>query len=187
MNKNFYTFKQLKEKFNWEATDKGILEAIKYAKNRGIELKVAGKKGTTYFEIIEDKISNEEWKIYPNNPRYEVSKNGLVRTQNKKLVGAHQINGYMTVTDQTQKPTKYYKVHRMVMETFNPIENSELYVVDHINGIKNDNRLENLRWLTQRQNTNARDENYAKLNTNFQKLVEKYGYEKLNQIFEKLL
>jgi len=182
-----YTFKQIKEKFGWYATAQRVSESITYAKNRGVTLEIAGKKGATLFRIIEDKVSNEEWQIYPNNPRYEVSKNGLVRTINKKLVGALTQQGYMVVTDQTQNPTKYYKVHRMVMETFNPIENSETYVVDHINGKKDDNRLENLRWLTQRQNTQARDENYAKLNINFQKLVEKYGYEKLNQIFEKLL
>jgi hypothetical protein len=73
------------------------------------------------------------------------------------------------------------------METFNPIKNSENYVVDHINGIRADNRIENLRWLTQRQNMQARDENFAKLNQNYQKLIEKYGYDGLNQLFEAIL
>jgi hypothetical protein len=75
----------------------------------------------------------------------------------------------------------------MVMETFNPIENSDMYVVDHINGIRNDNRLENLRWLTQRQNMEEKNENFAKLNQNYQKLIKKYGYEGLNAIFEAIL
>ena len=33
----------------------------------------------------------------------------------------------------------------MIMETFNPIKNSQDYIVDHINGIKTDNQLDNLR------------------------------------------
>jgi hypothetical protein len=39
---------------------------------------------------------------------------------------------------------KNYRIHRLVMETFKPIENCNEMVVDHINGIKYDNRLENL-------------------------------------------
>lgn len=37
-------------------------------------------------------------------------------------------------------------VHRLVMENFNPKLNMNTMIVDHINGIRNDNRLENLRW-----------------------------------------
>jgi len=47
--------------------------------------------------------------------------------------------------------------HRLIMETFNPVENSKDYVVDHLNGIRDDNTLENLRWCYQKENTQARD------------------------------
>ena len=183
-----YTFKELKEKFNWETSEGTIENQIRYARNRGVEIEKAFKQGKTYFYLKENNIEEEEWKIYPNDDYFEVSKNGKVRTaKGKKIVGALSTNGYMIVSNQTIKPTQYYRINRMVLETFNPIDNSEMYVADHINGIKTDNTLKNLRWVTQRHNCEQRDENYAKLNENYQKLIEKYGYFGLNQLFEAIL
>lgn len=185
-----YTFNELKEKYNWNTSEGTIQKQIIYARNRGVEIEKAFKQGKTYFRIVSDSITelNDGWQTFPTNPRYEVHKSGKVRTkEDKKIVGSISTGGYVIVTDQTQTPTQYYRVHRMVMETFNPIPNSENFIVDHINGIKTDNRLENLRWLTQRQNTQFRDENYAKLNQNYQKLIEKYGYEGLNNLFLAIL
>lgn len=47
---------------------------------------------------------------------------------------------------------KCFKVHRIVMNTFSPAEDSENLQVNHINGIKYDNRLENLEWVTRSEN-----------------------------------
>ena len=184
-----YTFNELKEKYQWKTNEGKIESQIRFARNRGVEIEFAFKQGKSYFQILSDPTNLfEEWKIYPKNPRYEVSNLGNVRVAStKKLVGSENCYGYMMVTDQTQEPTQYYRVNRMVLETFNPIENEENFVSDHINGIKNDNRLENLRWLTQKQNVQARDENYAKLNENYQKLIQKYGYDGLNNIFKAIL
>lgn len=44
------------------------------------------------------------------------------------------------------------KLHRMVLMTFSPHVLADELVVDHINGDKSDNRLCNLRWLTQSDN-----------------------------------
>ena len=73
---------------------------------------------------------------------------------------------------------KYYQVHRAVLETFNPIENAERYVVDHIDGIKTNNNLENLRWMTTEENTSTGAANRQKINYLINELIQKYGYEK---------
>lgn len=183
-----YTFTELKEKFGWQTSEGSIESQIRYARNRGVEIEKAFKQGKTYFYLKENTIEQEEWKLYPKDNYFEVSKSGKVRTsKDKKIVGSISTNGYTVVTNQTVKPIKYYRVNRMVLETFQPIENSELFIADHINGIKSDNSLNNLRWLTQRQNCEERDENYAKLNKNYQKMIEKYGYFGLNAIFEAIL
>lgn len=63
-------------------------------------------------------------------------------------------NGYKSVeilNDGAKKHKRYY-VHRLIMLTFNPIENFNKLEVNHINGIKSDNRLKNLCWVTKREN-----------------------------------
>ena len=45
-----------------------------------------------------------------------------------------------------------YMVHRLVCRAFHGDPPREGMVVDHINGVTTDNRAENLRWLTNREN-----------------------------------
>ena len=183
-----YTFDEIKEKYNWNTPASGINKQITYAKNRGVKIEYAFKRGKTYFKIVDDESLQEEWKTYPRNPTYEVTKSGKVRNKNNnKIIGGLSGNGYIKITDATQKPKQHYSVHRMVMETFNPIENSDMYVVDHINGIRNDNRIENLRWVLQRQNMSFRDENWSEISEKIQKIIENKGYDYLNEILNQEL
>lgn len=60
-------------------------------------------------------------------------------------------NGYARVAFTRNNIAKTHKVHRVVALTFLPNPNN-LPCVNHINGIRNDNRVENLEWCTIKQN-----------------------------------
>ncbi len=61
-------------------------------------------------------------------------------------------NGYERLTLSNNGKTKSFALHRLLAEAFIPNLCGKLYV-NHINGIKTDNRLENLEWCTQQENT----------------------------------
>lgn len=62
-------------------------------------------------------------------------------------------DGYDGVNFKIKGVHKLGKVHRLVAEAFIPNPENKPYI-DHINGIRDDNRVENLRWCTQKENLN---------------------------------
>ena len=173
---NCYTFAELKEKFGWQTSVDEIAKQIIYAKKRGVIIEKAFKKGATHFKIISiNTIDNELWKQHPNKKlKIEVSDQGRVRdNETKKFIGYLQKStGYVVINRNNQ----FFGVHRLVLETFKPIENSQLFFVDHINGRRKDNCLNNLRWVSAKENILYKHENWSEITDIFEKLVQKYGY-----------
>lgn len=90
------------------------------------------------------------------HPRYSVSCDGQILSWNWNNTGKPRLcrlgadsNGYLRVCiDGVVK-----KVHRIVAEAF--IHNTkDKPCIDHINTVKTDNRVENLRWCTCEENNN---------------------------------
>lgn len=90
--------------------------------------------------------------------------------------------GYITVSIRN----KTYRLHRLVLQSFDPQENFEELTVDHINGIRSDNRLENLRWATNEENTFTMLANRADLHKELTRLIQKHGYEETKRLLESL-
>lgn len=91
---------------------------------------------------------------------YFISKDGSIynKKYNRYLKNYQSKEGYVIVNIKN----KCYKLHRLLAIQFigNP-ENKPF--INHKNGIKNDNRLDNLEWVTAKENTrHAWDNNLCK-------------------------
>lgn len=109
-------------------------------------------------EKMENNVQQAEvWKQYLDT-QYEVSNLGNVRNKNTKVVLSQEDtgNGYLCVGLQIDKGVyKKTRVHRMVAMAFLEFQRTEeRNEVDHINGNKSDNSVDNLRWCTHKENMN---------------------------------
>lgn len=102
---------------------------------------------------VED-LQGEQWKIFQLDDcvdrRYYVSSYGRVKSlcgYKSRILTPSVRDGYLRVAING----KNYPIHRLVATSFVPNPNN-LETVDHINGIKTDNKSSNLQWLSREDN-----------------------------------
>lgn len=96
----------------------------------------------------------EEWKKIKNYENYSVSRYGQVRNdKTRRILKKIYTNGYESVSLYHEGKSKRFRVHRLVAMAFIP-NPYNLPCVDHINTIRVDNRVENLKWCTYKENSN---------------------------------
>ncbi len=69
----------------------------------------------------------------------------------RKIKLAITADGYLQISISNNGKAKSILVHRLIAETFIPNPQKKIEV-NHKNGIKNDNRVENLEWVTHKEN-----------------------------------
>lgn len=105
-------------------------------------------------------MQQEQFKIISGFENYSVSNEGRIRRETKGVMAKvgviknPQVNkktGYTHVKVSGSEGKRSMAIHRLVAVHFipNPYGRKE---VDHINRDKEDNRVENLRWVTRREN-----------------------------------
>ncbi len=82
-----------------------------------------------------------------------IQKSGFRVTKEKIKPSQDNGKGYLQLYVQVNNKRMIYYTHRLVAQAFihNPENKLE---VNHINGIKSDNRVDNLEWVTRKENIN---------------------------------
>lgn len=102
----------------------------------------------------------EIWKdVVGHEGRYQVSNFGNVKSigtlhsQGGRILKPVVKEGYFYVCLYGNNTKKIYSIHRLVAMAFIPNPNNKP-CVDHIDGDRSNNRSENLRWVTYKENAN---------------------------------
>ena len=113
---------------------------------------------------------------------YAVTDEGLVYSLRRGIALSPSVNqgGYLIVNLNKNGAKRTVQIHKIVFYSFNSykqLTRTDSLVIDHIDGNKKNNRLDNLRKITTRENTSRAKTNQYGKGVHYFKNLDKYGAE----------
>lgn len=111
-----------------------------------------------YKNLSLEDIQREIWKDIEDFPNYQVSNMGRIKSYKQKTCKIMKQNltsaGYLDFQLRSKNnKSVHFSTHRLVAQTFIPNSENKPQV-NHINEDKTDNRVVNLEWMTEKENSN---------------------------------
>lgn len=140
----------------------------------GTNLQVASQQTKRIGEKIYTRILNTSFYANPDGT--------VLNVISRRKVVSKTIEGYLQFSGGQRSTMKRQYVHHWIMKLFGsqkPLKEGH-WVIDHINGIPDDNRIENLQWLTHKENI-EKGNLKRKLNSEQVKEIRKLSLEGISQ------
>jgi len=103
-----------------------------------------------YWKYYEENNDGEKWiELNIDNIKIYVSSDGRIKTLTGKITSGYKnYQGYCGFAF----GKKHYSIHRLICMAFKPLNSYENLYVNHIDGNKSNNKIENLEWVSPSQN-----------------------------------
>lgn len=118
---------------------------------------LADSKTEIWKNLSINDLKDEKWVVVSGyNHKYQISNLGRVKSLKRNIIRKQiKNNGYLqTMLTHKGGVRKLVSIHRLVAEYFISKEDISRTEVNHINEIKTDNRFNNLKWCTRKENMN---------------------------------